>query len=148
MVFGGTLVIEPEGLRVPVSTGQLLDIASFRLFTADALRAPVEGIDLSDHVISIRATGLKPGSSYRWTAHVMHDGWIEELSGRFAVASPVVTQFVQEQLRARRVSLDQSDPMYLLEGVAVYSENSLHGNASILITQWYSEDQAPLNNVK
>lgn len=147
-VFSGTLVIEPEGLRIPVSTGQLLDIASFRLYTADALRTPIDGVDLSHHVISMRAAGLRPGKSYRWTATIMHDGRMEELSGRFAVANTVVTQFVQEQLRARLGSLDPSDPMYLLESASVYSENSLHGNASILITQWYSEDQARPDHVK
>lgn len=147
-VFSGSLVIEPEGLRIPVSSGHLLDIASFRLFTGDALRAPIEGVDLSNHVISIRATGLKPGNSYRWTAQVMSDGRTEELSGRFAVASTVVTQAVREHLRARLGALDPSDPIYLLEAASVYSEDSLYGNASILTTQWYSEDPARPKNGK
>jgi hypothetical protein len=141
-VFSGALVIEPEGLRIPASTEHLRNIVSFRLFTGDALRAPFEGVDLSNHVISINAKGLNPGNSYRWIAQVKNDGRTEEMSGRFTVASTMVAQSVREQLRTRVGALDPSDPTYLLEAASVYSENTLKGNALILITQWYIEDQA------
>lgn len=138
-MLAGTLVVPPDGLRLPLGLGASSRIESVVVQTETLPRRTVEGVTLANDVLTIPPGALVPDKSYRWQAVVRRADDTTTMAGAFGVDAADAELARRFAARGKGAS----DPNAALSDAAWYLAHDLKANATIALAQWYARAQLP-----